>query len=90
MKRSYRYISFFTIKLEMVKEKGFITIIVVGYIISLWLINFEGVANASFLAIPHFQNTIYKLYSKCNSSTYNYPIALVTMSEHIGDYTVLN
>ena len=42
------------------------------------------------LAIPHFQNTIYKLYSKCSSSTYNYPIALVTMAEHIGDYTVLN
>lgn len=82
----------------MVKAKGFFKLIpfmigiIGGYLVavSLGLVNFAPVAEAAWLALPEFKlpGIDYNFYF--GGATWAIvPIALVTISEHIGDHTVL-
>lgn len=91
-------ISFLTTGLLAVRGKGFLKVIpfllgmVVGYISSiiLGMVNLKEVFETSFIAIPDFY--IPFVHYKLNFSALLTiaPIALVTISEHIGDHKVLS
>lgn len=91
-------ISFLTTGLLAVRGKGFLKVIpfllgmVAGYISSiiLGMVNLKEVFETSFIAIPDFY--IPFVHYKLNFSALLTiaPIALVTISEHIGDHKVLS
>lgn len=91
-------ISFLTTGVLAVRGKGFLKVIpfllgmVVGYISSiiLGMVNLKEVFETSFIAIPDFY--IPFVHYKLNFSALLTiaPIALVTISEHIGDHKVLS
>lgn len=85
------------------KAKGFLKIvpflcaIIVGYILSLCfgIVDLSGVATSSWISIPEFSFPIaipgfnsYQLYFGPETFAM-LPVAIVTISEHIGDHTVL-
>ena len=91
-------ISFLTTGILAVRGKGFLKVIpfllgmVAGYISSiiLGMVNLKEVFETSFIAVPDFYIPFvhYKLnFSALLTIT---PIALVTISEHIGDHKVLS
>lgn len=82
----------------MIKAKGFFKLIpfmigiVGGYLVavSLGLVNFTPVVEAAWLAMPEFKLPFVNYNFYFGSATWAIvPIALVTISEHIGDHTVL-
>ena len=91
-------ISFLTTGILAVRGKGFLKVIpfllgmVAGYISSiiLGMVNLKEVFETSFIAIPDFY--IPFVHYKLNFSALLIiaPIALVTISEHIGDHKVLS
>lgn len=96
-------ITFMIAALISTKAKGFLKIvpflcaIVVGYILSLCfgIVDLSGVASSPWFAIPEFSFPIsipgfnsYKLYFGPETFAM-LPVAIVTISEHIGDHTVL-
>ena len=91
-------ITFLATVIVMVKAKGFLKIIpfligiVAGYIASicLGLVDFTGVAQASFFAIPNFRVPFISYTPNASALLTIVPIALVTMAEHIGDHTALS
>ena len=90
-------ITFIATIIVMVKAKGFLKIIpfligiVSGYIASicLGLVDFSGVSQASFFAIPNFKFPFISYTPNASALLTIVPIALVTMAEHIGDHTAL-
>lgn len=90
-------ITFLTTAVVMVRGKGFIKIIpfligiVVGYIsaVCLGLVDFSGVAGASFFSMPAFKLPFLNYQVNFGALLTIAPIALVTMAEHIGDHTAL-
>lgn len=80
------------------QAKGFLKIVpflvavVVGYILSLFfgLVDFSKVVEASWFAVPEFKIPMvdYKFYFGPETLAI-LPVAIVTISEHIGDHTVL-
>lgn len=96
-------ITFLVAALISTKAKGFLKIvpfliaIIVGYILSLVLgiVDLSAVADAKWLSVPEFMFP----FKIGNFKTYNLyfgpetmailPVAIVTISEHIGDHTVL-
>ncbi|MDD3123932.1 MAG: solute carrier family 23 protein [Candidatus Izemoplasmatales bacterium] len=83
--------------------KGFLKIvpfliaIICGYILSIifGLVDFDGIATADWFSIPHFAFPFevpgfrsYKFYFGPETLAI-LPVAIVTISEHIGDHTVL-
>ena len=90
-------ISFLTTGILAVRGKGFLKVIpflmgmVAGYILSiiLGMVNLKEVFETSFIAVPDFY--IPFVHYKLNFSALLTiaPIALVTISEHIGDHKVL-
>ncbi len=90
-------ITFLATTIVMVRAKGFFKIIpflvgiVVGYIASICfgLVDFGGVANASFFSLPNFQIPFVHYTPNASALLIIVPIALVTMAEHIGDHTAL-
>ena len=91
-------ITFIATIIVMVKAKGFLKIIpfligiVSGYIASicLGLVDFSGVSQASFFAIPNFKFPFISYTPNASALLTIVPIALVTMAEHIGDHTALS
>lgn len=91
-------ISFLTTGILAVRGKGFLKVIpfllgmVAGYISSiiLGMVNLKEVFETSFIAVPNFY--IPFVHYKLNFSALLTiaPIALVTISEHIGDHKVLS
>ncbi len=91
-------ISFLTTGILAVRGKGFLKVIpfllgmVAGYILSiiLGMVNLKEVFETSFIAVPDFY--IPFVHYKLNFSALLTiaPIALVTISEHIGDHKVLS
>lgn len=91
-------ISFLTTGILAVRGKGFLKVIpfllgmVAGYILSiiLGMVNLKEVFETSFIAVPNFY--IPFVHYKLNFSALLTiaPIALVTISEHIGDHKVLS
>ena len=91
-------ISFLTTGIFAVRGKGFLKVIpfllgmVAGYISSiiLGMVNLKEVFETSFIAVPNFY--IPFVHYKLNFSALLTiaPIALVTISEHIGDHKVLS
>lgn len=91
-------ISFLTTGILTVRGKGFLKVIpfllgmVAGYISSiiLGMVNLKEVFETSFIAVPNFY--IPFVHYKLNFSALLTiaPIALVTISEHIGDHKVLS
>lgn len=91
-------ISFLTTGILAVRGKGFLKVIpfllgmVAGYISSiiLGMVNLKEVFETSFIAVPNFY--IPFVHYKLNFSALLtiVPIALVTISEHIGDHKVLS
>lgn len=91
-------ISFLTTGILAVRGKGFLKVIpfllgmVAGYISSiiLGMVNLKEVFETSFIAVPNFY--IPFVHYKLNFSVLLTiaPIALVTISEHIGDHKVLS
>lgn len=84
--------------LAMIKAKGFFKLIpfvigiVGGYVvaIALGLVDFAAVAQASMLQLPSFKFPFVDYNFHFGPETWALvPIAVVTMSEHIGDHTVL-
>lgn len=82
----------------MVKAKGFFKLIpfmigiVGGYIVAvaLGLVDFSSITNAAWIAAPNFQLPYVNYNFYFGPETWAIvPIAIVTMSEHIGDHTVL-
>ena len=75
----------------------FICAVVVGYVVAccLGLVDFSGIVSASWIACPEFMFP----FKLGNFETYEFtvgpaalamlPVAIVTISEHIGDHTVL-
>lgn len=97
------FVTFLTAAIVSTYGKGFMKIIpfliaiIVGYIVSiaLGLVNFDAVLEASFFAIPDFKFPFeiagfdsYDLYFGPETLAI-LPVAIVTISEHIGDHTVL-
>lgn len=92
------FISFLTTGILAVRGKGFLKVIpfllgmVAGYISSiiLGMVNLKEVFETSFIAVPNFY--IPFVHYKLNFSALLTiaPIALVTISEHIGDHKVLS
>ena len=96
-------ITFFVAAFISTKAKGFLKIvpflaaICIGYIVSLFfgLVDFQPVLDASIFSIPEFAFPFalgnfnqYTLYFGPEAIAI-LPVALVTLSEHIGDHTVL-
>ncbi len=89
-------VTFLATILIATKAKGFFKIvpilggIVIGYLFALTLgfVDFTGVAEASFLALPDF-NIIGTYSFDWRAVAMFAPIAFVTIAEHIGDHKVL-
>lgn len=97
------FVTFMVAAFISTKAKGFLKIvpflvaIIAGYLLSICfnLVDFSNVANAKWLSLPEFMFP----FKLGNFGTYNIyfgpetwailPVALVTISEHIGDHTVL-
>lgn len=100
----YSYYYFLVAALISSKAKGFLKIvpflvaIVIGYILSLCfgIVDLSGVAKASWFSIPEFA---FPFSTGGHFREYHFyfgpetlailPVAIVTISEHIGDHTVL-
>ena len=90
-------VTFLTTVIVMVRGKGFIKIIpfligiCTGYIVSivLGLVDFGPVLEASFFSMPSFMIPFLSYTPSFSALITIAPIALVTMSEHIGDHTAL-
>lgn len=91
-------ITFLTTAIVMVRGKGFIKVIpfligiAVGYVssICLGLVDFTAVAEAAFFSAPSFIIPFVHYMPNFSAILTIAPIALVTMSEHIGDHTALS
>ena len=91
-------ISFLTTGILAVRGKGFLKVIpfllgmVAGYISSiiLGMVNLKEVFETSFIAIPDFYITFVHYKLNFSALLIIAPIALVTISEHIGDHKVLS
>ena len=91
-------VTFLVAALISSQAKGFLKIVpflvavVVGYILSLCfgLIDFSKVVNAAWIAVPEFKLPFvdYQFYFGPETLAI-LPVAIVTISEHIGDHTVL-
>lgn len=90
-------ITFLTTAFVATRAKGFFKVIpfligiVVGYVSScvLGLVDFTPIKEASFFSIPAFQFPFVNYDLDFSSIVIMVPIVLVTISEHIGDHTVL-
>lgn len=90
-------ITFLTTAFVATRAKGFFKVIpfligiVVGYVSScvLGLVDFTPIKEASFFSIPAFQFPFVNYKLDFSSLIIMVPIVLVTISEHIGDHTVL-
>ncbi len=91
-------VSFLTVALLMTRAKGFLKTIpfllgiTVGYIMAaiLGFVDFNSIANASFFEMPNFYIPFLDYSLNFGALLTVVPIALVTMSEHIGDHKVLS
>lgn len=90
-------ITFITTAFVATRAKGFFKVIpfligiVAGYVSScvLGLVDFTPIKEASFFSIPAFQFPFVNYDLDFSSLVIMVPIVLVTISEHIGDHTVL-
>jgi uracil permease len=90
-------ITFLTTAFVATRAKGFFKVIpfligiVAGYVSScvLGLVDFTPIKEASFFSIPAFQFPFVNYDLDFSSLVIMVPIVLVTISEHIGDHTVL-
>jgi uracil permease len=90
-------ITFLTTAFVATRAKGFFKVIpfligiVAGYVSScvLGLVDFTPIKEASFFSIPAFQFPFVNYDLDFSSIVIMVPIVLVTISEHIGDHTVL-
>ena len=90
-------ITFLTTAFVATRAKGFFKVIpfligiVAGYVSScvLGLVDFSPIKEASFFSIPAFQFPFVNYNLDFSSLVIMVPIVLVTISEHIGDHTVL-
>jgi uracil permease len=90
-------ITFLTTAFVATRAKGFFKVIpfligiVAGYVSScvLGLVDFTPIKEASFFSIPAFQFPFLNYDLDFSSIVIMVPIVLVTISEHIGDHTVL-
>ncbi|MEG2250406.1 MAG: solute carrier family 23 protein [Bacilli bacterium] len=90
-------ITFLTTSIIATRGKGFLKVIPfligisVGYISScfLGLVDFNPIKEAAFLSIPNFQIPFIDYKIDFAALSIMIPIVLVTVSEHIGDHTVL-
>lgn len=91
-------ISFLTTGILAVRGKGFLKVIpfllgmVAGYISSiiLGMVNLKEVFETSFIAVPNFYISFVHYKLNFSALLTIAPIALVTISEHIGDHKVLS
>ena len=91
-------ISFLTTGVLAVRGKGFLKVIpfllgmVAGYIASiiLGMVNLEEIVETSFIAVPDFYVPFVHYKLNFAGILTIVPIALVTISEHIGDHKVLS
>lgn len=91
-------VTFLTTSLVALKGKGFLKLIpfiigiASGYIVSILLgmIDFTPIKEASFISIPKFVLPFASYKLDFSSLFTILPVALVTISEHIGDHTVLS
>ena len=91
-------ITFLVTALTMTRAKGFFKIIpflvgiVVGYIAScaFGLVDFTAVKEAAWFQVPHFYIPFVNYAPNWMIALTMAPIALVTMSEHIGDHKALS
>lgn len=90
-------ITFLTTAFVATRAKGFFKVIpfligiVAGYVSScvLGLVDFTPIKEASFFSVPSFQFPFVNYDLDFSSLVIMVPIVLVTISEHIGDHTVL-
>lgn len=90
--------AFLVTAIVAVRGKGFLKIIpflvgiVSGYLVAvcLGLVDFKGVAEASFFSLPAFKFPFISYTPDFGAVLTIAPIALVTMAEHIGDHTALS
>lgn len=90
-------VTFLTIALLAVAGRGFFKIIpvllgiVVGYVVAavLGLVDFAPVIEAAFFSMPAFMVPFVSYQPNFSAALTMAPIAIVTMSEHIGDHTAL-
>ena len=90
-------ITFLTTAFVATRAKGFLKVIpfligiIVGYVSScvLGLVDFTPIKEATFFSIPSFQFPFVNYDLNFSSLIIMVPIVLVTISEHIGDHTVL-
>ena len=91
-------VTFLTTSLVALKGKGFLKLIpfiigiASGYIVSILfgMIDFTPIKKASFISIPKFVLPFASYKLDFSSLFTILPVALVTISEHIGDHTVLS
>lgn len=91
-------VTFLTTSLVALKGKGFLKLIpfiigiASGYIVSILfgMIDFTPIKEASFISIPKFVLPFASYKFDFSSLFTILPVALVTISEHIGDHTVLS
>ena len=91
-------VTFLTTSLVALKGKGFLKLIpfiigiASGYIVSILfgMIDFTPIKEASFISIPKFVLPFASYKLDFSSLFTILPVALVTISEHIGDHTVLS
>ena len=91
-------VSFFITCIVSVKAKGFAKVIpfligiISGYIVAAFLgiINFENIINAKFFEMPRFYLPVIDYHFSLSGVITMVPIAIVSISEHIGDHMALS